>query len=232
MSDALPTLLIPGLLCSSALYAAQLPVLWRYGPVMVVDPVHDDTIAAMARRIVSQAPPQFRLAGLSMGGYVALEIMRIAPERVARLALLDTSARPDTKEAGVVRREQIAHALAGHFAEVPDTSYPNAVHPSRLQDAALKQINREMAFDVGVEAFVRQQTAIMGRQDSRPALTDIRCPTMVIVGDEDKITPVALAQEMVDGIAGARLEIIANSGHLSTLEQPLAVNAALVRWLA
>lgn len=232
MSDALPTLLVPGLLCSSELYAAQLPVLWRFGAVTVVDPVHDDSIAGMAQRILAHAPPKFRLAGLSMGGYVALEILRVAPERVDRLALLDTSARPDTTEAGVLRRELIAKALAGQFDSVPDATYPNAVHPSRVDDAALKQTNRQMAFDVGVDAYVRQQTAIMGRIDSRPSLSAITCPTMIIVGDEDRITPVAFAQEMADAINYAQLQVIAYSGHMSTLERPEAVNAALVKWLA
>lgn len=231
MQDAMPTLLVPGLLCSAPLYAAQLPLLWRYGPVTVVDPVHDDSIAAMAARILAQAPPQFRLAGLSMGGYVALEIMRVAPERVARLALLDTSARPDTAEAGVLRRELLAHALAGHFDAIPDTTYPNAVHRDRLHDTALRNINRQMAADVGVDAYVRQQTAIMARQDSRPSLSAITCPTVIVVGAEDKLTPVGVAQEMADSIAHARLEIIAGCGHLSTLEQPEAVNLALERWL-
>ncbi len=232
MSHSLPTVLVPGLLCSCTLYAAQLPVLWRYGAVMVADPVHDDSIAAMAKRILASAPPQFRLVGLSMGGYVAMEIMRVAPERVARLALLDTSARPDTTEAGVMRCELIALAQAGHFEAVPDKTYPNAVHPARLNDAVLKQLNRQMALEVGADAFVRQQTAIMSRQDSRPSLRDIACPTMIVVGDEDNITPLTCAQEMGDAIPQARIQMIADCGHMSTLECPEEVNAALVKWLA
>jgi pimeloyl-ACP methyl ester carboxylesterase len=231
MSDALPTLLVPGLLCTGQLYTHQYSLLWRYGPVMVADPVHDETIAAIAQRILSNAPPQFRLAGLSMGGYIALEIMRVAPQRVLKLALLDTSARPDSAEAGVIRRDLITRAKAGEFAHIPDTTYPNAVHPSRLDDAELKQINRQMAQDVGLDAYVRQQTAIMARHDARPNLTDIQCPTTIIVGKEDKITPIVCAEEMASGIRGATLHVIADCGHMSTLEQPQAVNTALASWL-
>jgi pimeloyl-ACP methyl ester carboxylesterase len=227
-----PTLLVPGLLCTAQLYAAQIPVLWQHGAVMAVDPVHDDSIAAMATRVLENAPPTFNLAGLSMGGYVAMEIMRQAPHRVHRLALLDTTARPDTPQAGEMRRGLMALSQQGQFEQVPEQTYPNAVHPSRCNDAHLKAINHRMAMDVGVAAYLRQQTAIMARIDSRPSLSAITCPTLVCVGDSDKITPPEVAEEIAAAIPHASLVVIPESGHLSTIEQPNAVNKALATWLS
>ncbi len=231
MSEPLPIVLIPGLLCTPELYAPQIPLLWRFGPVMVADHRRDDSMAGLARRILANAPPRFVLMGLSMGGYTALEIMRQAPERVARLALIDTQARPDTPEQSERRRGQMAAAREGRLAEVAGQLFPLMVHPRRHQDPALQALWRRMAEDTGAEAFVRQQAAIMGRMDSRPALGGIDCPTLILVGDQDALTPPDRAEEMAAGIAGATLVTIPGSGHLSPVEQPDAVSAALASWL-
>jgi pimeloyl-ACP methyl ester carboxylesterase len=232
MHEALPVVLIPGLLCSARLYGEQIGPLWRFGPVTIADHTRDDTMAAIARRILDAAPPRFALAGLSMGGYIALEVTRLAPERVARLALLDTSARPETPEQTARRRPQIALAEGGRFAEVPPLLWPLFVHRNRHGDEALRRTVWLMAEETGAAAFVRQQTAIIGRPDARPWLAAIACPTLVLVGDGDELTPPALAQEIAAGIAGARLEIIPDCGHLSTVERPDAVNRALCDWMA
>ncbi|MBX6324378.1 MAG: alpha/beta fold hydrolase [Rhodospirillaceae bacterium] len=231
MSAALPVLLVPGLAATPRLYEPQIPALWRFGPVTVADHRRDDSMAAIARRILADAPPRFALAGLSMGGYIAFEILRQAPQRVAKLALLDTSARPDTPEAGARRRAQIALAEGGRYAEVADQQYPVLVHPARRDDEALRRLVREMAEETGAEAFVRQQRAIMARPDSRPGLSAIACPTLVVVGDADQLTPPELAREIAEAIPGARLVVIPDSGHLSTLEQPEAATGALIDWL-
>ncbi|MGH8616262.1 MAG: alpha/beta fold hydrolase [Burkholderiales bacterium] len=231
MHAALPVVLIPGLLCSPRFYAAQIPALWRSGPVTVADHTRDDSMTGIAKRILADAPPRFALAGHSMGGYIAFEILRQAPDRVARLALLDTSARADTAEQTAKRKEQIAQAQAGHFGEIPDLLYPNFVHPGRREDAALRGIVHAMAEDAGAEAFVRQLTAIMQRPDSLPGLPAIRCPTLVLVGDQDVPTPPERAAEIAAGIAGARLVTIPDCGHLSAIEQPEAVTQALEAWL-
>jgi pimeloyl-ACP methyl ester carboxylesterase len=231
VSEPLPVVLIPGLLDSARLYAQQIPALWRTGPVTVAEPTHDDNMAAIARRILASAPPRFALAGLSMGGYVAFEIWRQAPQRIARLALLDTSARADTPEQSAGRRTQIALAAEGRFAEVVDLQFPRLVHRRRREDAALRALFGEMAADVGEAAFIRQQAATMGRVDSRPDLGRIRVPTLVLVGDGDELTPPERAAEIASGIAGARLVTVPDCGHLSTLEQPQAVTAALLEWL-
>ena len=231
MSEALPIVLIPGLLCTPELYAPQIPVLWRFGPVMVAGHTRDDSMAGIARRILADAPPRFVLMGLSMGGYAALEIMRQAPERVARLGLIDTQAHPDTPEQSERRRGQMAMANEGHLMEVADLLYPLMVAPGRHGDEALKSLWRRMAEDTGAEAFVRQQSAIMGRVDSRPSLGAIKAPTLILVGDQDALTPPDRAEVMALAIAGARLATIPGSGHLSPLEQPNAVSAALTAWL-
>jgi pimeloyl-ACP methyl ester carboxylesterase len=231
LNEPLPVVLIPGLLCSARLYAAQIPALWPCGPVTIADHTRDESMTAIARRILAASPPRFALAALSMGGYISFEILRQAPARVAKLALLDTTARADTPEAIAARRAQIAQVAAGGLAEVAAAQFMRLVHPLRREDANLREINRLMAREVGAEGFVRQQTAIVGRVDSRPMLKDIRCPTLVLVGEADTLTPPDRAAEMAHGIRGAQLVEVPQCGHLSTLERPDAVTHALLEWL-
>ncbi len=232
MTEPLPVVLIPGLLCSPRLYGEQLPELWRFGSLVLADHTRDDSVAAIARRILTAAPPRFALVGLSMGGYIAFEIMRTSPDRVARLALLDTSARADTPEQTDRRRAQIVLARSGRFGEVVDQLFPSWVHRSRRTDEVLRRTVQLMAEETGAEAFTRQQTAIMTRPDSRPGLAAIRCPTLVLVGDGDEATPPDRAAEIATGIAAARLVTIPECGHLSPLERPQHVTRALIDWLA
>jgi pimeloyl-ACP methyl ester carboxylesterase len=229
--EPLAVLLVPGLLASARLYAAQIPALWRSGPVTVADHTRDASMAAIAHRILGAAAPRFALVGLSMGGYIAFEMLRQAPERVVRLALLGTAARPDTPEQSAARRAQMALAAAGRLAEVVEAQFARAVHPMRRADADLRELNRLMAEDVGAAGFVRQQSAVMNRADSRPTLKSIRVPTLVLVGEGDELAPPERAAEMADGIAGARLVQVPQCGHLSTLERPAEVTHALRAWL-
>lgn len=161
MTEPTPIVLIPGLLCSPSLYAAQLPALWQFGPVTIADHRRDETMDAIAKRILAAAPPRFALAGLSMGGYIAYAILRAAPERVTRLALLDTSARADLPEQSERRKAQIELARAGKLGDVTETLWPLFVHKNRHDDAALKKTILQMAEDTGADAFIRQQTAII-----------------------------------------------------------------------
>jgi pimeloyl-ACP methyl ester carboxylesterase len=231
MDNSMPILLVPGLGGSPRIFAPIVPALWRFGPVTVANHIRDSNIGVIARRILAEAPPRFALAGHSMGGYIAFEIMRQAPQRVAKLALINTQARPDTPEATDRRRGQIAAVEAGGFSNGIEAMYPGFVHPSRRDDAALRQLVREIGDDVGPDAFVRQLTAVMGRPDSRPTLAFIRCPTLVLTGDEDNTIPNSLSVEMANGIPGAKLVILAACGHLPQLEQPQATADALVEWL-
>jgi pimeloyl-ACP methyl ester carboxylesterase len=223
--------MIPGLLLSARLYAEQIPALWSTGPVMVADHTRDDTMAGIAARILASAPPRFALVGLSMGGYISFEILRQAPQRIMRLALLDTAARADTPEASAARRAQVDLARSGRFEEVIDALYPRLVHASRIADSTLRELNRQMGREVGVAGYCNQQAAIIARPDSRPLLASIRCPTLVLVGEADQLTPPERAHEMASGIAGARLVTVPGCGHLSALEEPEAVNQALLALL-
>lgn len=232
MPASLPLLLVPGLACTARLYAPQVTALWPSAPLMIADHRKDDHIDAVARRILDNAPPRFALAGLSMGGYIAFAMMRLAPERIARLALFDTSAWADTAEQTAARQSQIAMTKAGRYGEIADLSMPRYVHPDRQNDAAITGAVRQMSAETGPEAFIRQLKAIMSRPDSRSMLGSIRCPTLVLVGDADLATPPDLSQEIADGIAGAKLVVVPNCAHLSTLEQPEPVNAALIEWLS
>jgi pimeloyl-ACP methyl ester carboxylesterase len=188
-------------------------------------------MGGIAERILASAPPRFALAGHSMGGYIALEIVRQARERVARLALLDTSARPEVAEQTARRRPLMALAATGRFDEVSDLLFPFYVHPSRTDDIAIRRAVKEMADDCGPDAFIRQETAIIGRADMRPALTAIDCPTLVLVGDSDQPTPPDCASEMAGAIKNANLVVIPQCGHMTAMEQPEAVTRALVGWL-
>src|SRR5471030_758664 len=173
MAQSLPLVLVPGLLCSARLYAAQVAALWQFGQVSVADHRRDADMAAIATRILRDAPPRFALAGLSMGGYIAFAMMRLAPERIGKLALLDTSARPDMPESKAGREKFIAMAEVGKLSEVVDALTPRFLHRSCQNDEGLKQVIRDMAAETGAEAFVRQTKAIMSRQDSRPLLPEI-----------------------------------------------------------
>jgi len=227
-----PIVLVPGLNCTAEVFSPQIPALWPFGPVTVATTMVGDSMAAMAAEVLATAPPRFALGGISMGGYLCFEVLRQAPDRVMRLALLDTSARPDSPEQTASRRAKIARALAGDYEAVAAEQFPQLVDPSHAGSVELKAAHLGMAAAVGAEAYVRQQHAIIGRPDSRAILAAIKVPTVVIVGEADQVTPADLAREMATGIAGARLVTIPQSGHLTTLEQPDRVNAALVEWLS
>src|SRR6202171_3178489 len=212
MDDMMPILLIPGLVSSPRIFAPVIPALWRFGPVTVANHVRDDNMGAIARRILAEAPPRFALAGHPMGGYIAFEIMRQAPQRVAKLVLINTQARPDTPEATARRRSQIARAKAGEFRAILDELFPGFVHPSRRGDAARRQLVHDRGNDIGPDAFVRQQTAVMSRPDSRPTLAWIKCPTLVLTGDEDNTIPNSRSGEQAARIHGAKLVMLSNCG--------------------
>jgi pimeloyl-ACP methyl ester carboxylesterase len=231
MTDKIPLILLPGLLCDRQLWLPQIAALADVADAVVPDLTQDDSFGGMARRVLAGAPPRFALAGLSMGGYVAQEIMRQAPDRVMRLALLDTSARADLPEQAQRRRDLIELSKRGQFHGVTPTLLPNLIHPDRLADTALVKTITDMADTVGAEGFRRQETAILGRGDGRPDLPRIAVPTLVVVGREDRLTPVKVAEEMAALMPRSRLEIIEHCGHLTTLERPDAVNAAMREWL-
>ncbi len=231
MANSLPLILIPGLLCTRELWRPQIETFSEIADIWVPDTTRRNTIAETAADILAAAPTEFALAGLSMGGYIAFEIIRREPKRVRKLALLDTNARADLPEQAANRRVAMNQVEHGEFRGVTDGLIPMLVHPDRLKDEELVGTVKKMALDVGKEAYIRQQTAIIGRPDNRPLLPTITCPSLVIVGREDALTPPKVAQEIADGIPNSELVIIERCGHLSTLEKPDEVNSEMRRWL-
>ncbi|MCW8087634.1 alpha/beta fold hydrolase [Sabulicella glaciei] len=229
---AIPLLLLPGLLCDARLWRDCLGAVEGVAAPVVADLTLDETMAGMAQRALAlmEGADRFAVAGLSMGGYVALEVMRQAGPRVAALALLDTSARPDSEEARRKRLDLIALSQRGQFRGVTPRLLPQLLHRSRL-DTPLAEEVKEMAARVGAEAFLRQQRAIMGRADSRPLLPSIAVSALVGVGEADVLTPPELAEEMAAAIPNAVLRRFAGCGHLPTMEDPEAAGAALREWL-
>jgi pimeloyl-ACP methyl ester carboxylesterase len=232
MIEKMPIVLIPGLASSLRSHVPILAALWRHGSVMVANQTQDDTIAAMAARVLREAPPSFALIGHSLGGYIALEIMRQAPHRVTRLALMNTQARTDPPEVTERRKAQLAASASGDFMEAMNAFFALLVHPSHSDDPELREELRLACLDVGAEAFRRQQLAIMGRIDSRPHLPKIAVPTLVLSSDEDRLISNKFSREMADLIPKAILVIVPCCGHMAPLEQPEEVIAALDDWFA
>ena len=226
----LPTVLIPGLYATPRLFAGQLSALWRHGPVTVADHTRGATFADVAAHVLASAPPRFALAGLSMGGALALEIVRQAPERVERLALLSSFSTPDTETAKGFRRSALEELRAGRLDALVESSFATLVHASRAEDTALLGVMQDMLRDTGAEAAVNEVETYMNRDDLRPVLARVAVPTLVLIGEDDQIVPPAHARENAAAIAGATFVAVPECGHLSALEQPAAVAAALIAW--
>lgn len=224
--------ILPGLLEDADAFEEVIEGLGGIATCSIADLTRADTIAALAAQALDQAPPgPFCLAGHSMGGYVALEMMRQAPGRVARLMLLNTHARPDSPES-TQNRMRLMELADKDFDAVSAALLPKLLNAEHLKDPALTATIATMALAVGREAFKRQQRAIISRPDSRPGLARIGCPTVVLAGREDALMPLELLQELADAIPGARLQIIEDSGHMSPIEQPAEVARLMREWLA
>lgn len=227
-------LLVPGLLCDARLWRDQIGPLSGPARPVIAETTLDDAIDAMARRALAAMPGRFALAGLSMGGYVALAIMRLAPERVTRLLLMSTSAQQDTPQQARRRRgliDLVAREPAERFRGVTPRLLPQLVHPDRVSDAVLSADIAAMAARVGRDGFLRQQRAIAARPDSLDLLPQLRLPSLVVVGDADQLTPPELSRTMAAAIPGARLEVLRDCGHLPPMEHPDIVTALLRTWL-
>ena len=231
MTPRPPLVLLPGHMADEGLWAHPARHLGDLARVTVADLSRHDSLAAMADAVLAVAPPRFALAGFSMGGYLAFEILRRDPGRVERLALLDTSARPDAPEQRERRHRFMAMGERGELDAVMQAYMPIFVHPDRLGDAALVGGLMDMARRVGRDGFLNQQKAMLERPDSRGELARIAVPTLVLCGRQDALTPPAMHEEMAAGIPGARLVVVEDSGHMTPLERPQAVTAVLRYWL-
>lgn len=228
-----PTLvLLPGLLNTRRVFEHQIEALSDVADCIVPELWQHDTMGAMAEATLAMAPPTFALVGFSMGGYVAFEILRRAGDRVERLALIDTQATPDSPESTKRRRALLDQTKIGRFRGVQRTLLPQLVHPRHIDDATISQPIFDMAEEIGADGFVREQRAIIDRADSRHLLVDIDIPTVVVVGRQDQVTPLPRSEEMAADIANSRLVVLEECGHMSPLEKPADVNAALRRWLS
>ncbi len=223
-------LLLPGLLCDARLWRAQVEGLDDVARCEVPELTDDDSVAAMARRVLASAPPRFALAALSMGGYVAFEILRQAPQRVTRLMLLATSAGVDSPQRAALRRASLTLAERGRFAGVTRKLLPQLVAPPHVE-GEVGEVVMDMAQRVGRDAFLRQQRAILTRPDSRPLLPTLALPTVVGVGDDDQMTPPVESSRLHEAIAGSRLHVFAACGHLPPLEKPHETTQLMRHWL-
>lgn len=232
-----PVLLLPGMLCSPRLFEAQIAALddvaeivvpdWRDAPLSIWN-----TWEKAARWALAQMPAdRFALAGLSLGGMLAVEIMQIAPERVTTLALLDTGVRGQNEAERAVRRARIRLADEGHFELVLGMQMTRFIPAYRLPDKALVDEVMTMCGEIGVEIYKCQEELAAIRSDRRPGLPRIGCPTVVVCGRDDAATPLLLSEEMAAAIPGAKLVVIEKCGHLVTMEKPAETNAILRRWL-
>ncbi len=228
MTRRIPLLLLPGLLCDARLWRDQIAALNDIADATVADLTQDDSIPAVAARALAAVPARdFVLAGLSMGGYVAFEILRRAGTRVRGAMFFDTSAQPDTPEQSRRRRGLMALSKRGQFRGVTPRLLPMLLHPDRADEQPLAGEVMEMADRVGHAAFLRQQTAIMNRCDSRPDLPGLRMPVLVAAGRQDALTPLEKAEEIAAGLPDARLAVIEDAGHLPTMERPAEVSALM-----
>jgi len=226
-----PLVLVPGHLCDPAMWAHQRQHLGDLAEISIAGTLGGDSMARMAGAILGAAPPRFALAGLSMGGYLALEIMRRAPDRVSRLALLDTKAEADTPASKERRQRMLAYLREGRFEEVLKDFAPLLVHADRLKDAVLMAEIDRMMRRIGAKAAQDQQQAMLTRDEMLALLPRIACPTVVICGRQDVLTPLASSEIMAKAIPGARLVVIEDCGHMTTMERPQAVTAVLRYWL-
>lgn len=219
-------------MCNAALWSAQREALSPQYVCEVGDISAGDSIAELAEQVLDQAPEHFALAGLSMGGIVAMAMWAQQPQRIVGLALLDTNYKADTTERQLQRDRQVQQVASGGLdAVLRDELKPNYMAQCHRQNVALLDEVLAMGLALGSEVFVRQSVALRERPDSAATLSAVTCPTLILCGEEDTLCPVSLHQEMAALVEGAHLEVIANCGHLSSMEQPARVTQALRTWL-
>lgn len=225
----IPLVLVPGMMCDGRLFGPQIAPLGAGRSICLASITGHDSTAALAAEVLSHAPPRFALAGLSMGGIVAMEIVAQAPERVERIALLDTNPRSELPEVRERRLPQMEMAANGAMLDVlRDQMIPNYL---AAPDPGLTRLCVDMAENLGAQVFLRQSLALRDRPDRQDVLRQLRMPALVLCGRHDRLCPIERHELMHDLIPGSRLTIIEDAGHLPTLEKPEETNAALVRWL-
>ena len=229
--NKLPVVFACAHLCNEALFAAQVRIVTDVAESMTVAFRTQSTIKAMAKHLLSNAPPRFILAGLSLGGYVAFEVLRQAPERVAGLALMDTRADADDPTRAANRQRDIDTVARGGIEALIPELPARWMHPTSAANAAICETLGAMARDIGAIGQRNQQHAMLARSDAFDVLRAVNVPTLILCGRQDMATPLSEHEKMHAAITNSELHVIENCGHLSTIEQPEAVSAVLRNWL-
>jgi len=225
-----PFFLIPGFSCTDAVFQHTASSLWPYGPVTIANPAEGTTVTEAAKALLAQAPPQFALLGFSMGGYIALEMVRQAPGRVTKLCMLSSMARPDNEMERAARQDNIDFVKSHPFPESLEKYFPSSTPDDRGRDAEFRALHRQMAAQIGQETYIRHFEMIRDRPDSRPDLAGMTLPVAIIVGDRDCVCTPEDGREMAALFPNATVHLIADAGHFALLEQPEAVGKALAAW--
>jgi pimeloyl-ACP methyl ester carboxylesterase len=231
-----PLVLLPGLLCDEVVWQGQIDALRDVAACTCMDWGRLDSIPAMAEHVLRLAPERFSLAGHSMGGRIAFQVVRLAPQRVARLALFNTGA--DAKPPGAAgeeeerkRRALLQTGKDQGMRALAMQWLPPMMKPGRMGDAALVETIVSMIARKTPEIYEAQMLALLGRPDAKPVLPTIACPTLLLTGREDGWSPPARHEEMAAAIPNSRVVIVPESGHMAPMEQPAAVAAAMREWL-
>jgi len=225
-------LFLPGLAADAVMWQAQTGALADFGPRVTDVHTRFGTIGQMAAALLAEHEGELVLCGASMGGIVAMEAARQAPQRLRGLALLGTNARPETPDMQVLREAAIELFAQGRVAEVIEPNVALAFHPDNARDPALVRAYLDFVLAAGAGQLIAQNRAIIGRPDARTHLPQVRCPVLVVCGDADQLTPPECSREIAALIPSAELVLLAGCGHMLTMEKPQAVNAELRRWLS
>ena len=227
-----PIVFLPGMMCDARLFGPQIAELSAEYSVMVAPVTRGERTEEIASTLLDELPHRFALAGLSMGGIVAMEILRRAPDRVTRLALMDTNPLAETPTVAAAREPQMVRVRAGRLREVMrDEMKPNYLAPGPYRDQVL-EIVMDMALALGPEVFLRQSRALQRRRDQQSTLRKCKVPTLILCGEHDALCPVKRHTFMAELIPYAELKVLPDAGHLPTLEQAEATTAALRDWIA
>ena len=224
---------LPGLAADSVMWQRQLDAMPAHLHAVVSD-AHSrhSSLSAMAASLLQEQAGELILCGASMGGMLAMEVVRQAPQRIRGLALLGTSARPEAEAIRALREAAIVLFEQGRVDEVLQANLPLAFHPGRAQDLVLQQSYLDFVMRAGAQQLIRQNRAVMARADARLHLAAVDCPTLVMCGDADLLTPPECSREIAQLIKGAEFVLLRECGHMLTMERPDEVNAALLRWLS
>lgn len=226
-----PLIMIPGTLCDSALFNAQVSGLQDLADCQIGNHSSSDNLQEVAANIINSVSGNFSVLGLSYGGIIAFEILRQAPQRIKRLILLNTNHKEPSEITRATQQRFLGMSVLGEFREITTNFTTDAMlHPKHAANPKMREAVLQMAENIGQQRFFNQIKAQLGRPDSTPDLPNIQCPTLIMTGREDNVCPIPQHQEMARLIPNSTFQVIEESGHLSTMEQPERVNELIRNW--